>query len=209
MAPFLYRRATVTLEGNTAILDELNDQCRLLNDRDEQIAFVEVATSLLLEPTRVELEFLHAMPQGFFAYHVLGMDPLCRSIRLDAARRTAWFIDSSILIPLVAEGCSSHKAAIYIRDTCKNLALRLFTTEGLFDEVRGHAEWAIKFVEQHPPQSIEFKWAALGEVSYRQNLFIDGFINWSMEQGAPSFADYMRHVLARACCLTSETALRT
>lgn len=194
LARSLFATNCFELEGNTAVLEALNASSEVLASRDEQTAFVRAASDLLLQPTAQEREYLCAVSQGYFAFHALGLDPICKNLRLNLARKTVWFIDSSILIPLLAEGCVGHEAAKYIHTKARELGLRLCTTERLAAEAASHAKWAITHFGRSDVQSVSFKLASSGEGGYRQNLFLNGFVSWAQGQGAPTLTGYVKEM---------------
>jgi len=77
-------------------------------------------------------------------------------------------------------------------DNLVALGLRLFTTEGLFDETREHLWFAEKIVRDFGPAASEIVSAARGTTPYRKgNLFLEGFINW---QAAGNPADWDAYI---------------
>jgi hypothetical protein len=89
----------------------------------------------------------------------------------------------------------NHAYAEDLLDRMQELGLRCCTTEKLFKEVQDHAWWAIVNFVDSPPDDTKFLHAAMAGPGYRQNLFVDGFVKWSLAQGAPSLHRYMHESL--------------
>ena len=44
---------------------------------------MESAQSFLLQPTEAQKQYLASLSQGFFLYHLFGLDPNCAKVRRD------------------------------------------------------------------------------------------------------------------------------
>ena len=97
---------------------------------------------MLLEPTDIQCEYLAAMAQGFFLYHLSGTDPAGVHVRQDVFHDTSWFLDSNILIPLFAKGAYNHDLVLSLLEKMKSQNARMFTTSAIVEEVEKHLEWA-------------------------------------------------------------------
>ncbi|MEI7504133.1 MAG: hypothetical protein WCJ61_12705, partial [Paludibacter sp.] len=76
----------------------------------------------------------------------------------------------------------------------KQAGAKLFTTEKLLKEVWGHFTWA----QAHAQNDCEdFLQVALVDGNFKQNLFIDGFINLTASGKVSSFADYSTRIFKR------------
>ena len=76
--------------------------------REEYIAF---AVRLFSKPTEQERRYLARVSQGLFAVHVFGVDPQSVESRAQVFRKTNWFLDSNVLIHLLARGTVLHVMA--------------------------------------------------------------------------------------------------
>ena len=71
----------------------------------------------------------------------------------------------------------------------------VYTTPRLLQEVWEHFQWAVRFVERSPPDSLEYLRAALVQGNYKQNLFLDGYIRLSSDGSVGSFEDYIKQII--------------
>jgi hypothetical protein len=148
-------------------------------------------SDFVMRPNDEQRKYLYHLSQGYFAYHALGLDPKCQKFREDNIRSITWIIDSSAILPLLAVGCYNHLYAVDLFSRAQRLGLTIKTTEALFAEVVEHAKWAQEFVEKNGVNSIDFYRAATAQPGYRQNLFIDGFIQTANEASNKAFNTYM------------------
>lgn len=164
------------------------------SDFEIRAAFLDSAGLFLMEPNEPQKKYLANISQGFFLYHMVGLDPKCTRLRQNLFSNTHWFVDSSIFLPLLAIGCSNHKYAFDFFNRLEKLNASLFTTDLLLIEAKNHLEWAIKFIEENPINSQNFLAAATCQDDFKQNLFIDGFINLAAEGRVSKFQDYLKKV---------------
>jgi hypothetical protein len=75
------------------------------------VAFIESAQVFLLEPNEPQQRYLASVSQGYFLYHLFGLDPQCAKVRPEVLEKTIWWCDASVLLPLLAVGCASHEYA--------------------------------------------------------------------------------------------------
>lgn len=139
--------------------------------------------------------YLALLSQGYFAYHALGFDPKLSRERLEYAKSKYWLLDASVIIPVLAFGCTSHEYASDLISRLLSLGFKLHTTRMLFEEVRDHAFWALRNFQSKESSSPEFILASTGKAGYRPNLFIDGYVKWSSTSGNPSLSDYFRETI--------------
>ncbi len=165
------------------------------NDFELRASFIRRAHAFIKEPTLPQKQYLAAISQGYFLYHMVGQDPICLNIRKNLFENTAWICDSSILIPLIAKGCQNHEYIIDLFSRLKELKSNNFATELLLQEAYEHLTWAINFVDRFTIDSLEFLRAALVKRWYKQNLFFDGFIRTAADTGITSFKDYLNIIL--------------
>ncbi|GAH28728.1 unnamed protein product [marine sediment metagenome] len=86
--------------------------------------------------------------------------------------------------------------------------LKYLTTECLFSEVLEHARWAITNFIDVPTNSPSLFKAASATAGYKQNLFIDGFVKWSVRQATPTLDQYMIQCLGSDYRTNLESTLR-
>lgn len=190
--------ANKIFSGRSARPDELSDIFGYLSNKAVEIddlelrsAFVEATHQFIIEPNPAQKNYLASISQGYFLYHLLGLDPKCEETRRDIFRKTLWLCDSSVLLPLVAAGCHNHEYAVDLFNTLAQEDAVLCTTPNLLQEVRDHFDWALRFVKRNRTDSIDFLRAALVNGSYKQNLFLDGYIRLCADGDVGTFDDYI------------------
>jgi hypothetical protein len=153
--------------------------------------FGEVSKSMVLTPSGPQTLYLSALSQGFFLYHLAGLDPEGVRVRKELFNTTNWLFDSSILLPLLAIGSNNHDYAKDLFTKLENLRSISFTTRKLLDEVTGHLAWAIREAPDNRIFSLEFLERAVEKTGFKQNLFIDGYIRLVAEGSIHTFGDYV------------------
>jgi len=192
MAKATFISDTLDLSSATDILEVINQESTSIKNEQWRSPFTDLMLEILLQPTQEMKERLAELSQGYFSYHTLGLDPKCSDERLSIAKDKSWILDSSIILPLLAKHCINHEFAVDLISKMNNLGLRLCTTGCLFDEVIDHAVWAISTFKDSHAYSPDLLHAASGGPGYKQNLFIDGYMKWSVKQGSPSLHEYFR-----------------
>ena len=189
--------ANKIFSGQSARPGELSDVFGYISDKAVEIedmeiraAFIEAMHRFLVEPNPPQREYLASVSQGYFLYHLLGLDPNFYEAQKDIFQKTLWFCDSSVILPLVATGCHNNAYAIELFQTLADENALLCTTPNLLREAWEHFQWALNFVGKFADNSPEFLRAALVKGSYKQNLFLDGFIRLSAEGEVGTFNDY-------------------
>jgi len=205
VASFANRGLTIANQifaGQSASPGELSDVFGLVSDKAAEIedmglraAFMDAVHQLLVEPSPPQRMYLASVSQGYFLYHLLGLDPKCCQFRQEIFQRTLWFCDSSILLPLAARGCHNHDYAVELFQMLAYANAILYTTPKLLQETWEHFEWALRFMQTTGAESPEFLRAALVRGSYKQNLFLDGYIRLSADGQVGNFKDYLDLIL--------------
>lgn len=191
MAQAAFSATAVDLSIATDILDIVNQQSSSMDKIVERAAFSDLLLEIITNPDQVIKERFADLSQGYFSYHALGLDTECSDERLKIAQQKRWILDSSIILPLIAQCCENHAAALDIVERMKLFGLKMYTTGRLFDEVIEHANWAIRNFKSASPFSPELIQVAMGGPGYKQNLFIDGFIKWALKKSVPELRDYL------------------
>ena len=173
----------------------VSDKAVEINDRELRATFIEGMHQFLVEPTSPQRKYLASVSQGYFLYHLLGLDPKCCEAKRDIFQRTLWLCDSSVILPLIAIGCHNHDYAVELFRTLADENALLYTTPKLLQEAWEHLDWAFQFERKNTTKSLEFLRAASIRGSYKQNLFLDGFIRLSAEGKVGTFSDYLKLVL--------------
>lgn len=159
-------------------------------------AFFTESVNVFTHPQPVDKEYLGRISQGFFAFHALGVFGDVAIERLRHAKETVWLVDSSAQIralALVAPANELYRSC-FLR--LHDIGLRFFTTEGLFDETRGHLWFADNVIKENGPDSPLIIAAARGEPPYsKENEFLTGFIRWQAAGNPRDWQGYLYHAL--------------
>jgi hypothetical protein len=169
----------------------VSDKAVIISDMELRAAFMEAMYQFLIEPNPPQKKYLASASQGYFLYHLLGIDPNCHQVRRDVFKKTFWICDSSIILPLIAIGCYNHEYAVELFKMLSDANALFFTTKNLFKETWDHFEWAEQFMKNSSAESPEFLRATLIKGTYKQNLFLDGYIRLSADGVIGSFRDYL------------------
>lgn len=158
---------------------------------DEQYdAFIDLIISILQTPEKDVRNYLALICNGYFTYHILGHDAEAREQRLNILKEHKIFVDSNILIPLIAINCQNYEYANELLRLIKNETNELYVTDHLLKEVIRHAEWAIEnFVDKTISHIDSFE-SLMEQGGYKENLFIQGALNYSHEKGTTRYSSY-------------------
>lgn len=194
----------------SAVPDELSDIfgcivrfATCLEGYELRSAFMEAMYVFIVSPNTPQKNYLASISQGYFLFHFLGLDPTFSKLSHDIFQETLWLCDSSVLLPLVAIGCHNHEYSVSLFESLKKVQATLYTTRKLLQEAWEHFKWAVDFVKENGVTSIEFLQVALVKTSYKQNLFIDGYIRLSAEGKVGTFNDYLALVSPKGINQTS------
>ena len=191
---------TTIVEGNAnredllQYFESIEVAARKIEDHDLQDAFVKAAHDFLIAPTTAQRSYITAMAQGFFLYYFSGVDTNVQNELRSHVKSSAWIVDASILIRLMAVGSVTYEGVAHFFELAIKRGLKLFTTSKLVDELQEHYDWAIRTVEMHDVRSIAFLEAVLSKGWYRQNLFLDGFVGLAGKGELGTFRDYLARV---------------
>ena len=194
IANAVFREQSLDQNALTDIFNAISSVATSIADRDLALAFMESAQAFVLEPNDQQKRYLASISQGFFLYHLFGLDPSCTKLRRDVFQHTIWWCDSSILLPLVAAGSASHEYALDLFTRLRGLNAYTLTTRRLLREVTEHLNWANRLLQKEQYDSPAVLAAATQMGSYKQNLFLDGFIRSGAEGGVKDFPEYVRNV---------------
>ena len=169
----------------------VSDQAVEIADRELRVAFLEAVHQFIVTPTAQQRLYLASVSQGYFLFHLLGLDPKCCEMRRSIFRKTLWLCDSSVILRGVAVGCNEHEFSCELLRVLEEEDALLWTTTKLLQEAWEHLDWALRFVQEHGTASIGFLRAAILDGSYEQNLFFDGYIRLRADGRVGSFRDYL------------------
>jgi len=191
MANVIMADQSLSPEELSDLFREVSKHAATLSGDSLRAAFMQAAHAFLIEPTGPQRAYLASVSQGFFLYHMAGMDPTCVKIRKGLFSNTCWFIDSNVLIPLIAVGCHNHEYAADLFKKLKAANATLLMTTALLREVYIHLDWAMK----HPPGTPDFQAAVMVQEGFKQNLFLDGYVRQSAEGLTGTFDDYLASII--------------
>ena len=169
----------------------VSDQAIEIPDRELRVAFLGAVRQFIVTPTAQQRDYLASVSQGYFLFHLLGLDPKCGEMRRNIFRKTLWLCDSSVILRAVAVGCNEHDFSCELFRVLKEEDALLWTTTKLLQEAWEHLDWALRFIQEHGTDSTRFLRAAILNGSYEQNLFFDGFIRLRADGRVGSFRDYL------------------
>ena len=194
--------ANNVFSGQSARPHELSDVFADVSNKASEIENVDVRTAFIaamhqyiVKPNSPQRRYLASVSQGYFLFHSLGLDPRFREEKKDIFNRTVWLCDSSVILPLLAVGCQNFEYAEELFRELVDENAKLYTTQNLLKEAWDHFNWALKFMNATGTESLEFLRAALVMGSYKQNLFLDGFIRMSADGKVNTFRDYIELVI--------------
>jgi SIR2-like domain len=176
------------------VFSAISSSAASISPSDVAVVFMEAAEAFLLRPTDPQRRYLASVSQGFFLYHLFGLDPTCAKIRREVFEHTIWWCDASTLLPLLASGTENHPYAADLFARLQNLKAFTLTTGRLVREVLEHLVWAIRLLERESLQSPVVLEAATQKGGYKQNLFLDGYIRLSAEGKVSKFSEYVQMV---------------
>lgn len=191
----LIGQGTMDFSSSTDMIEVINGQFSDLSSNETKAAAADLLIDVILSPTEAVKEYLVMLSQGFFAYHALGLDKKSLLFRKELAKNSSWIIDSSILIPLVAKDCDSHEFAIDLLNRMKSCELNLISTDHIIQEVVHHAMWMINNYINCSYSSAELLAIIVDSPGHKPNLFINGYVNWSITQSSPSVRKYIEYCL--------------
>jgi hypothetical protein len=197
IANSIYSNRSVVPSEYANVFKALTSSSADILDGDLKASFLEAARDFIVEPSDHQKRYLESISQGYFLYHLAGLDPKGTKVRRDMLEDSAWLMDSSVLLPWVAVGSHSHEYATDLFMRYRALGASLLTTERLLQETWEHLQWAIRLVRQHPVTTAGFLDSAVMRDGGRQNLFVDGYIRLAAEGRVGTFDDYLALVAPR------------
>lgn len=139
--------------------------------------YCDAVMDVLTAPNDDQRSYLAHLAQGFFAYHMFGLDPTGQELRRIIAQETAWILDSNVLIPLVALESVQHKFIFTLIRHFKDLGLVALTTNKLVSEVDRSLGW---MQERLRAVSVGSERGALLSIvrspDYTANPFVESYI---------------------------------
>ena len=133
--------------------------------------------------------------QARFGVHLLGYDDATLATRIADAYGTAFVVDSTALIGLLARSSPGSGMSVALMQELKNCDATVLTTPMLAGEVTEHIQWAQdRVAEAGSFQSVPVLEAATGRAGQRSNAFLDGFAVELAKGRSALFSEYIREV---------------
>jgi len=188
---------SIGVEDLPEIFRLITNAATKIANNEEQLAFIDAAYKFIVTPTSEQKDYLLSMSQGYFLYHMVGMDPSCSKFRIEIFNKTLWFFDSSVILPILAKGCYNNEYAADLFNRVKKLNVLVLSTEKLLSEVIAHLGWAVNFMRDKVLDSFDVLAAATGTEEYRQNLFLDGCVRQAAEGKISNFNEYLNEIFPK------------
>ena len=139
-------------------------------------ALVKLVQGVLSAPSQAEAKHCGLLLQARLGVHLLGVDQHTLKARIRALKDMAFVLDSTTLIPLLAVSGTGHKAAVQLMGRIERVGAKAITTRHLLDEVREHAAYATRVVEEAGGAiSTGVLRSLMGKEGQRTNVFLNGF----------------------------------
>lgn len=187
-----------SFRDGTDVFAYLRDASNELEEFSHRAFFISYLADSIAKPTDVFRKYLARQSQGYFAFHILGMHEGAGRLRREWLESTVWILDSSVILPFLAQQSYENPFAAGLFERIEALGLTAFTTESLFGEVMEHARWAMGCVDRYGTESTEFMMIALLRGDYKQNLFLDGYVQKASLNPALQFRSYIESVFGTA-----------
>ena len=184
----IFKQTDFTSGGLLDVYGILAKYASQISDTKKMLDFVNAIHEFVITPTDFQKAYLTGLSQGYFLYYLIGSDARTADVRKKIFEKTTWYVDSNVLIPLLAKGCYLHGYSSKLFTLLKRLKAQLLVTPGVLEEVRWHLEWARKHIMDK--KSVEWMRYATLEAGNNLNLFIDGFIHEKASGQVASFDSY-------------------
>lgn len=168
------------------IFETIANSASSIEDIEIRMAFIRIIRDFILYPTDHQKRYLASISQGFFLFYMIGNNSSHADFRKEVFSKSYWFVDSNILIPLLAKGCFDHSFVVDLFSKFKEHEAQLYVTDRVLLEVKEHLDWAINNCKN---ESDLFEYATL-IAGNKQNLFIDGFLHQKNARLTTSFQSY-------------------
>lgn len=176
-AELLFRANPFEPADMPELFDAVFPPAATLGDFTLRAEYCNAVMDVLTAPNDDQKNYLAHLAQGFFAYHMFGIDPSGQEIRRKLAQGTLWLLDSNILMPFLARHSVQHSFISGLIAKFKALGIQAVTTPKLVSEVDRALGWM-----QHQLKDVldgEERQALL-EVTrrpdYSENPFVDAFV---------------------------------
>lgn len=150
---------------------------------EESDCFIDFMLDILEQPDKIVRDYMALMCNKYFMFHILGHDKQARLNRLETLNRNKIFIDSNIMLPLLAKSCQNHKFITDLLNDLKKINKNLCITTNILKEIEAHAYWAISRFSNSKIDNLELYKVQTGLYGYKENLFISGGMLYCNQNG--------------------------
>lgn len=173
-----------------ALLQSLHEYAESLPSAGDARILMKVIEDVLARPSDAERKYCGLLLQGRLGVHLLGLHPTTLQARIAELQQTAFVLDSTTLIPLLAKDSPEQSAALETIKRLLKIGAPLVTTDYLVQEVREHANFALREVRKAGGEFNELILAhLLGEGGASPDAFLEGF-GQQMASGLRSPAEF-------------------
>lgn len=191
-AELLFRENPFAPADMPELFDAVFPHAATVKDFGLRAEYCNAVMDFLTQPTQEQKEYLAHLAQGFFAYHMLGLDPTGRELRHKLALNTVWILDSNVLMPLAALESQRWSVMNNLLERLQSLGITPITTPAFIDEAWGAFRW-MRLQLQGVPDGFEM--ARLLEVvqrpDYTEDPFVDGYIMGCASGRWASFSEFV------------------
>ena len=173
------------------IFDAVFPPAALVEDFTLRAEYCNEVMDVLTKPNVDQKNYLAHLAQGFFAYHMFGLDPSGQAVRTKIVKGTIWILDSNILIPLLATHANQHRFMSGLMQCLTDLGIRTITTPMLVSEVDRAWGWMrnqLRNVADGAERESLLRLTQLPD--YSENPFVDAFIVGSSKGEWRSFSEF-------------------
>lgn len=168
-----------------------------LGDDDLKHRFVSYSVDVLTNPRPAQRAYLEHLALAFLSLNALAMDPEGLRFRREYLSGRPYLVDSNILIPLLPLSATFRGEFEDLLSLARANNIPLMTTEGFVEELYRHGMWASDLVGRYGESSIEVLQAARGD-GYKSNTFLDGFVQYCVDERNVTFGTYLRKCVGDA-----------
>lgn len=152
--------------------------------------FLHAVYDFIVTPTSHQKTYLVSMAQGYFLYYMMKLGEEQSSLISRKLENTVWYVDSNLIIPLVAVGSLNHEFAVEMFKKLKRLNARLVVVPSVLEEVKHHLKWAMENdLDDGSKPTI-----SVAMLANQQNLFVDGYIRMKASGKVPSAEKYFNMI---------------
>lgn len=173
----LFRKNQFEAADMPELFDAVFPPATAVEDFTLRAEYCNEVMDILTKPNEDQKNYLAHLAQGFFAYHMFGVDPSGQKIRTELAQGTVWILDSNIMLPLIARYSNQNDFMTGLIERLRNLGIQTITTPQLVSEVDRAWGWMANQLRNVPDGDEAEKLLRVTQLAgYSENPFVDSFI---------------------------------